>query len=751
MATATHKHAAIMFSDIVGYTALMGSDEDRAFEILRKNREIHSKFIERFNGALIKEMGDGMLISFDLVSDAVRCAIELQKASKKQDIPLKIGIHEGEVVFEGNDVLGDGVNISSRIQDKAEKGYILVSGSVYRDIKNKHDIKTRFAGEATLKNVEESIRVFVICYDGCPDPGTIAHKLSRESSVHKSFFRRPLVGISSSVILLTGVVIFILFYRGTTVPFKERDWIVISDFENVTNEEIFDQSLNTAFALSINQSTYVNVTPKKRMKETLLRMKRESTEKIDEETAREIAVREGVDICVIPSISKVGDQYILSAEIQDATSGDILKSEVLYADDQNEILNSLDKLSRRTRRNLGESRYDIYSQSKPLSKVTTSSLDALKEFSLGIEDHINLDCEQAKIHYENAIKIDSNFVSAKASLGNLLFECFDKEEGRKWIEEAITSLDHLTEREQYGILAFHAVNVENDLSKGIEYTKSRIDLYPDDPVARNNLGWYYHNSGMYEKAVTEYKRAVELDPYLMLAYSGLLWIQTEKLARLDSSLVWSEKMIEKNPDNQWGYFYLGTTYVGLDSIEQALIYYQKSVDLNPRLLLSHYRLAHVYRKLGQYERSNEVLRDIEKIVPNEIALHYMRGINYRLLGNEEMAMQSFKIYLEKADSWLQDFPDHAATYTSLGAGWTQLGEKQKGFEIGSKALELDSTSHFQYAVFLSVQGKRNEAIDHLEKALKNGYRDIVWIKLNPDLDVLRDDSRYKSLMAKYFG
>lgn len=77
----------------------MGSDEDRAFEVLAKNREIHNQLVEKYNGSLIKEMGDGMLISFSLASDAVYCAIEIQKASKDQEIPLKIGIHEGEMVF----------------------------------------------------------------------------------------------------------------------------------------------------------------------------------------------------------------------------------------------------------------------------------------------------------------------------------------------------------------------------------------------------------------------------------------------------------------------------------------------------------------------------------------------------------------------------------------------------------------------------------------------------------------------------
>ena len=161
--TTTRKLVAIMFTDIVGYTGLMGSDEDRAFEVLRKNREVHANFIEKYNGTLIKEMGDGMLISFNLASDAVRCAIEIQKACKKEDIPLKIGIHEGEMVFEGSDVLGDGVNIASRIQDHTDEGCITISGSVYRDIKNKSGIKAEFIGEKSFKNVEEPVKVYKVC------------------------------------------------------------------------------------------------------------------------------------------------------------------------------------------------------------------------------------------------------------------------------------------------------------------------------------------------------------------------------------------------------------------------------------------------------------------------------------------------------------------------------------------------------------------------------------------------------------
>ena len=126
----SRKHIAVMFTDIVGYTALMGSDEDKAFDMLKRNHAVHEALIAKYNGKLIKEIGDGTLVSFPLASDAVRCAIEIQKDAKDQEIPLKIGIHQGEMVMAGADVLGDGVNVASRLQEESQEGCITISGKV---------------------------------------------------------------------------------------------------------------------------------------------------------------------------------------------------------------------------------------------------------------------------------------------------------------------------------------------------------------------------------------------------------------------------------------------------------------------------------------------------------------------------------------------------------------------------------------------------------------------------------------------
>lgn len=137
----TRQLAAIMFTDIVGYTALMGRDEAKAFEVLRKYRDNHKMLIKQFQGTWIKELGDGVLASFQTVTNAVFCAAALHEACRgNADLILRIGIHVGEVIFENNDVFGDGVNIASRLQALAAPGSTWVSEPVYKNLINKKEI-----------------------------------------------------------------------------------------------------------------------------------------------------------------------------------------------------------------------------------------------------------------------------------------------------------------------------------------------------------------------------------------------------------------------------------------------------------------------------------------------------------------------------------------------------------------------------------------------------------------------------------
>jgi hypothetical protein len=155
--------AAIMFTDIVGYTALMGNNEQKAFELLRKNREIQKPIIEEFGGRWIKELGDGVMASFPSVSNAVYAAIKIQETCYiSKAFELRIGIHLGEVVFENDDIFGDAVNIAARLQALAPPAGIFVSESVQRDLSNKNDIRSEFVRVENLKNVKDPVRVYKI-------------------------------------------------------------------------------------------------------------------------------------------------------------------------------------------------------------------------------------------------------------------------------------------------------------------------------------------------------------------------------------------------------------------------------------------------------------------------------------------------------------------------------------------------------------------------------------------------------------
>ena len=194
----TRQLAAVMFTDIVGYTALMGDDEQKAFTYLARNRDLQKPVIEQFNGRLIKELGDGVMATFDTVSDAVAAAIKIQNDCKTLHLfQLRIGIHQGEVVFEGGDVFGDTVNIASRIQAIAEPDGIYISENVRNNVSNKKGFHTKFIKDHTLKNVKEPVRVYeIISAESAPSSSRELGQISTRIT-DKSIAVLPFVNMSN--------------------------------------------------------------------------------------------------------------------------------------------------------------------------------------------------------------------------------------------------------------------------------------------------------------------------------------------------------------------------------------------------------------------------------------------------------------------------------------------------------------------------------------------------------------------------
>jgi adenylate cyclase len=204
--------AAIFFSDIVGYTSLMANDEQRAFDTLRKNRRIHWRLIKKYRGRFLKEMGDGTLASFSSSMDAVMCAISIQLAAKEIDIPLRIGIHQGDVVFEQKDVLGDGVNIASRVQGVAETQGITVSETIYQEIRNKEGLELVSLGTKNLKGAYAPMDIYKV---SCTDPGILDYKVDTGELLKPvgSQRRSILAGLLIVILLLMSCICYNRKYR----------------------------------------------------------------------------------------------------------------------------------------------------------------------------------------------------------------------------------------------------------------------------------------------------------------------------------------------------------------------------------------------------------------------------------------------------------------------------------------------------------------------------------------------------------
>ena len=152
MPTTCRKLAAVMFTDIVGYTSLMGKDEKNALQIIDDNKQNHLKYFKKYKGTLVKEIGDGILASFGSSLEAVRCAIEIQKQTlQNESYRVRIGLHQGDILFKDGDIYGDGVNIASRIEPLAAAGGICISGEIAESIRSS-GIKMVYLGKKELKN-----------------------------------------------------------------------------------------------------------------------------------------------------------------------------------------------------------------------------------------------------------------------------------------------------------------------------------------------------------------------------------------------------------------------------------------------------------------------------------------------------------------------------------------------------------------------------------------------------------------------
>ncbi len=363
--------AVIMFTDIVGYTSLMGEDEQKAFDTILENRRLQQPLIEKFNGKWIKELGDGVLASFQTVTDAVLCAIAIQKKVKEEnDFQLRIGIHLGEVVFENNDVFGDGVNIASRIQTIAPPGEIYLTEAVYDNVFNKKDIHARFITEASLKNVKGPVKIYQVNIDD----GSVEYSipmLKRESANgQKSIAVLPFVNLSND---------------------KEQDYFCEGVAEEILN------SLSHLKNLRVISRTSAFALKDKNL------------------GASEIGRLLNVESLLEGSVRKAGNRLRITTKLISVSDGSQLWSE-RYDHELEDIFSIQENIAENVATAL---RGVLTSKEKDAMRRPETNIETYEYFLKGKQYYHRLSFNESKKYFERAIELDPEYALAYAGLADV--------------------------------------------------------------------------------------------------------------------------------------------------------------------------------------------------------------------------------------------------------------------------------------------------------------------------------------------
>ncbi len=331
------------------------------------------------------------------------------------------------------------------------------------------------------------------------------------------------------------------------LSFAPRDWLLITDFENQTNDPLFDRSLLTALTVSLEQSPHANVVPRARIAESLHRMGKSGEEKITEELARDISQREAIRAILSCSIAKVGQQYALTARLIDPKSGVAVRSYLEEAKDQDHVLDALGSVATRVRRDLGESMLATSNTDRSLPMVTTRSLQALKMFAEGSALWSKGQYGPAAQAFESAVKADPEFAMAHAALGGAYYSHIfnSPARGKEHIEKALQLSERTTDRERLYIQTSYAQDLGH-----VADARNRFDVYlkayPDDWGMRFNYASLLRNNGQPQEALEQYKELVRISP--------------------------------NNPST---YIDIATTYNGLGNFSESLRNYEQAFKLDP--------------------------------------------------------------------------------------------------------------------------------------------------------------------------
>jgi tetratricopeptide (TPR) repeat protein/tRNA A-37 threonylcarbamoyl transferase component Bud32 len=384
------------------------------------------------------------------------------------------------------------------------------------------------------------------------------------------FVRKPTRwAIALLAVLLVAAVVFAFYYRAQSTPIlSERGWVLVGDFESRGDDPIPDAGVREGLTIALQQSRYVNVFPRSRVYDTLQRMKKPEGTRVDEGLGREICQRENLQVLLTGSIEHVGKTYQITLQALDPVRGNLLFAERERFDNKEQFFDKADALAKQVRKDLGESMGGIEKTSRPLAKVTTSSLEALQLYSQAKDAVDQGKQDQALTPLQGALKLDPGFAMAHLRLAEYYGAIVSK--NQQVVAEARRAYElrgGVTDREKLWIEA-HYFLVQERYEDAVQSLSVLVNLYPDDLDYHLALADAYDGVARPDKTIEELRQILRLNPLSVSAYAQLV----QYLARInanDEAIATYQQARQhgiETPDLHRG---LGLAYLGLGRVTEA--------------------------------------------------------------------------------------------------------------------------------------------------------------------------------------
>jgi DNA-binding winged helix-turn-helix (wHTH) protein/tetratricopeptide (TPR) repeat protein len=351
--------------------------------------------------------------------------------------------------------------------------------------------------------------------------------------------------------ILAGMTGFRAYHGLLSKPaFGDRGTVVVADFVNTTGDSVFDQALREGIEVDLNQSPFLDVLARPQIWTTLQMMGRSPDERVTDKVGLELCQRAHAQALLAGSIVGLGPHFVITLDALNCQSGDSLALEQTEAESKEAVLRALGQATRKLRAKLGESLGSLQQFGTPLEQATTTSLDALKAFTLGDEQRARGKYAEAIPFYQHAIDVDPEFVLAYARIGAVYYNVSEFTRAKDYFGKAFTMRSRVSERERLYLTARYYENVTGERHKAIDNYELWRRLYPRDWIPASNLGNVYADIAQYDNAVQAGRIAVQLNPSHAFPYVVLARAY-KRANRFAEAKVVCEQAIQKRVDT-WG-------------------------------------------------------------------------------------------------------------------------------------------------------------------------------------------------------